>query len=182
MPDNIQAPTPAKHKVGRAARKEYYNSLSAPDLFATAAAELNRGSDERLINLALESEDPRERMIGLLLDRGDRKEDEEIDSSLTPPGAAATVPSIAMPPPPKSSLAMRLRAAGAAAAMAGKVVKLAPAGEARGEAAESASMPQKAPPHLKRLRVAGAVVMAGSAGQRRQDSDQRFRRDGFVLP
>ena len=119
-------------------------------------------------------------MIGLLLDRGDRKEDEEIDSSLTTPGA--TVPSIAMPPPPKSSLAMRLRAAGAAAAMAGKVVKLAPAGEARGEAAESASMPQKAPPHLKRLRVAGAVVMAGSAGQHSQDSDQRVRRDGFVLP
>eukprot|EP01045_Picozoa_sp_COSAG04_P044691 COSAG04_NODE_15293_length_536_cov_1.748284_1_plen_130_part_10 len=88
VPD-IQPQVSAKRKVKRAARKEHYHSLSVPDLFATAAAELNRASDERLIHGALESDDPRARMIELLLERnreldlarGDLEEDEESDDA-----------------------------------------------------------------------------------------------------
>ena len=64
---------------------------------------------------------------------------------------------------------MRLQAAGAAAAMTGEAVKLAPAdADVQGEFAErAATPPQKTSlgSRLKRLRTAGAAVMAGNAAK-----------------
>ena len=214
VPGNVQPQVSAKQKDGRAARKEHYDSLSEPDLFATAAAQLNRASDERLILGALEAEDRRARIIELLLERdrdldhtrGDLEEDEASDGSLAtsrrPVGAVAPI----AVPPARSSLAMRLQAAGATAARTGEAVKLAPAdADVLGEAAGPAASPR-----LKRLRPAGAAVLAGSGRWRpARDSGaggvpdpdavveeyvreveaeavgegaHGFRRDGFVLP
>ena len=166
MPGNVQPQVSAKQKDGRAARKEHYDSLSEPDLFATAAAQLNRASDERLILGALEAEDRRARIIELLLERdrdldhtrGDLEKDEASDGSLaTSRRAVGAVAPIAVPPA-RSSLAMRLQAAGATAARTGEAVKLAPAdADVLGEAAGPAASPR-----LKRLRPVGAAVLAGS--------------------